>query len=146
MRFWRIANVGARNARRIDGRCTKSRKRPAVLAGLTVGVRGAIGNQREEWSNDAQDRYVLDSRGIRASRRVSALKLPDPQHGATGKSGGNQIMKIKLAILSLVILTLSACAQITVPLGEQGKFGCITVGYIPPDNLPHWNNSTINDK
>lgn len=54
--------------------------------------------------------------------------------------------KTHIAILALIGLALTSCAQITVPLGEAGKFGSLTVGYIPPENLPYGINATLKDK
>ena len=55
-------------------------------------------------------------------------------------------MKIKLAVLAIVSLGLTACAQLNIPLGAQAKYGTLTVGYIPPTDLPFGVTPTLKDK
>jgi len=55
--------------------------------------------------------------------------------------------KLHIAIIAIIGLTLTSCASVNVPLGKDAKYGTLTVGYLPPANLPYGiNTATLKDK
>ena len=48
-------------------------------------------------------------------------------------------MKKNLTVLLVIAsaVAMTSCASVSVPLGENAKYGTIVVGYQPPKNLPY---------